>query len=551
MLTVLAANYSDFREVTIESGRVRGYKDYKYDIYAFYGIPYATTPIGIHKFKAPLPAPQWTNVFEAFDRHIICPQPKINEEQRETHEIVQDDCLIANVYVPNTNKKDLPVLVDIHGGSYQSGFGNMITLKHFADTKKVIVVNFNYRLGVHGFLCLGTKDIPGNAGLKDMVALLRWVKNNIAAFGGNPDEVTVSEYSVASSAIDMLLLSPTVKGLIKRAIPESGPNLSIYSLQLDPIIIAKNNAKLFKNFNTNDILELEHFFKTTPLSVLTRNDLMAQRDATMQFTPCVERNLGEEAFLLQSPFDISNEGKFPIIPILYGFTNMEKIYKLDNYEYWKTKFNEHFTEFLPMDIKFDSDNQKDTIIRAIKEFYFGITPGGYFNNSEQSFINYFTDVYFLYGTLRSVRLQVVAGNHHVYLYEYSFVDDDNPDQSDINTHVQGQGAYLYEAKYSYADVPEIPHNKTDSEKSKRVKKLLKEIWINFITKGSPVPHGSSLPVWPPVNEEGTPYMSIGDTLELRAAEQRRWHRMNFWHKIYDGYYHHPTPPPVHASKDEL
>nr|XP_053602942.1 cholinesterase-like isoform X1 [Plodia interpunctella] len=173
----------------------------------------------------------------------MCPQNQMFKGSEFSKHNIREDCLVANIYVPNTNEKKLPVLVDIHGGGYQMGYGNMLTLNKLVNTKRVIVVNFNYRLGVYGFLCLGTRDVPGNAGMKDIVALLRWVKNNIAAFGGNPSEVTVSEYSAGPSAVQLLLLSPTAKDLFKRAIPENGPNLSIYSIQADPIEVAKKYAK--------------------------------------------------------------------------------------------------------------------------------------------------------------------------------------------------------------------------------------------------------------------------------------------------------------------
>ncbi|XP_064292096.1 putative inactive carboxylesterase 4 [Plodia interpunctella] len=378
-LFVLArAHENNSRIVTIASGKVRGYKDKEYDIFVFNGIPYATAPRGPNKFKAPLSAPVWDKIFEATNAHVMCPQNQMFKGSEFSKHNIREDCLVANIYVPNTNEKKLPVLVDIHGGGYQMGYGNMLTLNKLVNTKRVIVVNFNYRLGVYGFLCLGTRDVPGNAGMKDIVALLRWVKNNIAAFGGNPSEVTVSEYSAGPSAVQLLLLSPTAKDLFKRAIPENGPNLSIYSIQADPIEVAKKYAKKF-NFHNANIYALENFYKTLSIQGLSKENLDVEEN--MQFVPCIERDLGEEPFLLYSPYDLSNMGSAANIPILYGFTNMKWMKKKEQFEYWNSKINEDFFQFLPIDLKFQNEIEKESVSATAKEFYFGKELLNYNKNS--------------------------------------------------------------------------------------------------------------------------------------------------------------------------
>ncbi|XP_013174952.1 PREDICTED: cholinesterase-like, partial [Papilio xuthus] len=143
---------------------------------------------------APLPPPTWTTPFEAVNKNIICPQME-NLFMANPNSTESEDCLIANIYVPDTKTNKLPVLVYVHGGAYQIGYGEFAVAKNLMREKEMIIINFNYRLGPHGFLCLGTPDVPGNAGMKDQVALLRWVKKNIASFGGNPDDVTIIGYS--------------------------------------------------------------------------------------------------------------------------------------------------------------------------------------------------------------------------------------------------------------------------------------------------------------------------------------------------------------------
>ncbi|KAI5642275.1 carboxylesterase family domain-containing protein [Phthorimaea operculella] len=251
------AQAEDSRTVVIEQGPVRGYKDPEGGHFVFSNIPYATAPTGKDRFKAPLPAPVWVTPREAIDKGVICPQiaMRIGGYNLLQNKTIQEDCLVANVYVPDTDVKNLPVVVVVHGGGYLVGFGNLNNPKHMVQTKRAIYVDFNYRLGIHGFLCLGTPDAPGNAGMKDMVALLRWVKRNIASFGGNPDDVTIDGQSAGSSAVDLLLLSKAAKGLFHKAIPESGANVATWSVQIDPIANAKEFAKSDLGFeNVDDIL---------------------------------------------------------------------------------------------------------------------------------------------------------------------------------------------------------------------------------------------------------------------------------------------------------
>lgn len=166
-----------------------------------------------------------------------------------------EDCLVANIFAPDTTETNLPVLVVVHGGcTYQYGHGLSGQYKDLVRTKKLIAVSFNCRLGVHGFLCLGTEGAPGNAGIKDQVAFLRWVKKNIASFGGNPEDVTLIACSAGSGSVDVLTLSSATKGLFNKAIMESGISFGATGVQIDPIQNAKDFAK---ELNFNDVDDLD------------------------------------------------------------------------------------------------------------------------------------------------------------------------------------------------------------------------------------------------------------------------------------------------------
>ncbi|XP_013148722.1 PREDICTED: para-nitrobenzyl esterase-like [Papilio polytes] len=544
-LTLVAIGESkEVKQLNIAQGPVRGYKDAADDVFVFYGIPYATAPTGTNKYKAPLPPPTWSEPFEAVNRNIICPQME-SPFMPNSNSTESEDCLITNIYVPDTKTNDLPVLVYVHGGAYHMGNGDFAIAKNLIKEKEMIIVNFNYRLGPQGFLCLGTPDVPGNAGMKDQVALLRWVKKNIATFGGNPNDVTIIGYSAGSSSVDLLMLSPMTKGLFNKVIPESGANMAAFSVQVNPVENAKAYAKLISfSGNEDDVYALEEFYKTVPKDFLHSVDILQNKDSTFFFSPCVERDVGEEMFLDDSPFNILKNGRQHKLPMLYGFAEMEGLFRIPLFDMWKDSMNEKFSDYLPGDLHFESESEKEEVAERIKRFYFGNKPVG--EETIFRYIDYFTDVIFAYATLRSVRLQVESGNNNIYLYQYDFVDDSTPPIP----YTEVRGANHCAQTFGVVDGawPNLSEDKL-SKSTKKMKQMMRQIWATFITTGKPVPEDSDLPQWPPTKANGGPHMCIDKSLKLRGPLLQQ--RVLFWDDIYDKYYDIPKPPPTPTPRAKL
>ncbi|XP_032511400.2 juvenile hormone esterase-like isoform X4 [Danaus plexippus] len=217
LLTLIAIKLVDepAPEVTIAQGTLIGKISSDGTFFEYLGIPYATTNSST-RFRAPGPPPSWTGLFKAVEESSSCPQNSFFGV------IGNEDCLKINVFVPALNKKSLPVLVYIHGGAFIFGSGGKSLYgPDFLVQKGVIVVTFNYRLGLLGFLCLRIKEAPGNAGIKDQLAALRWVKKNIGAFGGDSNNITIMGESAGATSASLLLISDAAAGLFNRAIMQS------------------------------------------------------------------------------------------------------------------------------------------------------------------------------------------------------------------------------------------------------------------------------------------------------------------------------------------
>lgn len=195
----------------------------------YLGIPYALPPVGERRFHAPAPPEAWSGVLEATAFGASAPQPPPIEgsplPRREVH--WAEDCLFLNIYTPAADGKRRPVLVWIHGGAYIQGSGDVYEGSSFARRGDIVVVTLNYRLGALGFMELGHLDpaLAGsqNNGIRDQIAALRWVREHIEQFGGDPDQVTVSGESAGAGSVMALLASPAADDLFHRAISQSAP----------------------------------------------------------------------------------------------------------------------------------------------------------------------------------------------------------------------------------------------------------------------------------------------------------------------------------------
>ena len=221
----------------VETGALQGTIEYNMSV--FKGIPYAAPPVGDLRWRPPQPALPWSGVRDASQFGESCPQPYVKNLSTGLALPGNEDCLKLNVFAPKNPGKDLPVMVWIHGGGLlvdgakDAQFTPINLVKNGA-----IVVTFDYRLGSLGFFASkeliaeakANGESVGNYGTMDQIAVLKWVKRNIAAFGGNPDNVTIFGESAGGRSVTWLMISDAARGLFHRAIAESAQQSPIRGL---------------------------------------------------------------------------------------------------------------------------------------------------------------------------------------------------------------------------------------------------------------------------------------------------------------------------------
>lgn len=250
--------------VAIQEGKLRGAKLEEPDVYVFKGVPYGQSTAGAARFKAPRRAAKWQGVKDALKFGSICPQAGDPGRRTVTPgELLEpsEDCLVLNVWTPGlADRRERPVMVWWHGRGFYAGAGSepLYDGARLAKRGDVVVVTVNHRLNVFGYLYLGAvggKEMAasGNAGVQDMQLALEWVRDNIAAFGGDPNNVTIFGESGGGVKVSTLLGVPQVKGLFRRGIIESGARTRGMPLAT----ATKNTATVMAKLKVKTVAELQ------------------------------------------------------------------------------------------------------------------------------------------------------------------------------------------------------------------------------------------------------------------------------------------------------
>lgn len=304
-------------------GPVRGTTDGPVSVWK--GIPYAAAPIGALRFRGPQKPQPWQEPLDATEFGPCEPQGRNAVIPLGADVRMDEDCLSLNIWSPSGGKANKPVMFWIHGGAYFRGASSqpLFNGRSLAENGDVVVVTINYRIGVFGWVDFSAFSTPeetfeSNVALRDMIAALRWVRENIAAFGGDPGQVTVFGESAGAGAVTTLMAVPCAEGLFHRAIAESSPATSVYNLNR-----ASSVASRFLDLLGGGSQALGKLRTLTAAELVEASDALfaaipAESPGTLAFAPVVDGDL-----LPEYPVAAFRQGHAHRIPLLIG-TNKDE-----------------------------------------------------------------------------------------------------------------------------------------------------------------------------------------------------------------------------------
>ena len=307
--------------------------------HGYYGIPYALPPTGERRFMRPEPVLSWGRVVGQ-EEEVECAQEFTGREEVFSWSKPPvrggEDCLVLNIFTPDTRTPDLPVIFFIHGGGYFAGSSSPAVYgpEYFMD-HEVILVTVNYRLGPLGFLSLGDSSLPGNQGLWDLALAIKFIQKRVHHFGGDNKRVTLMGHSAGAMAVQFLMLNMKLSGLFRAAILQSGPVISAYSCSdKHPAYYTRTLAAAVGCDPALNSSALVHCLQRADLHLLVNNVRVVDqqpdvvRNAPSPWKPILDSHFlpEDEAFLVGDPYTLLKEKRFLDIPVIIGHTKDEGLY---------------------------------------------------------------------------------------------------------------------------------------------------------------------------------------------------------------------------------
>ncbi len=461
--------------VHTEAGNVEGTLSPDSKIRIFEGIPFAAPPVGELRWKAPQSAAGWTGVKKTAGFGPRCMQGNVFGDMVFRDSGPSEDCLYLNVWTPATSAgARLPVMVWIYGGGFAAGAASEPRQDGENLARKgVVVVSFNYRLGVFGFFTHADlaresgHNSSGNYGLLDQVAALEWVHKNIAAFGGDPGNVTIFGESAGSFSVSALMASPLSKDLFQRAIGESGAFFG-RTLEAKPLSdTEKADAKFAQTaFGTEKLQDLRAKSADELLQAALKDK------NTIRFAPNIDGY-----FLPADAYSIYASGKQAHVPLLAGWNADEGSYHAifqkeaptaQNFITWAhTHFGDKADAFLKL------------------------YPATTDEQAKRSAQDLSGDQFIGYSTWKWLQMQLATGQSPVFRYRF---EDAPPTTAGANgSGAESRGAYhSAEIEFVFEALPskDLPWRPQDRKLSDE----MSSYWTNFAKTGDP--NGDGLPKWP-------------------------------------------------------
>ncbi|XP_046639318.1 venom carboxylesterase-6-like isoform X1 [Daphnia pulicaria] len=517
------------------------------NFHAFRSIPYAEPPVGNLRFSDPIAAKPWTGrVLDATKEGPTCLQ---NDLLTGLTQVGQEDCLVLNVYTHKINdaiENALPVMVWIHGGGFSAGSGNFETDFYGPGKildRDVVLVTINYRVGPFGFLSTEDKEAPGNYGLLDQTLAIKWVKDHIANFGGNPDSITIFGESAGGASVQFQVLSPHSKGLFHRAISQSGAPGCPWAIQKSvgeytrllaedlncPTSNSRELLACLRNMEAAKILEFKRKL-VIPIALSL---------VPVAFGPRIDSER-DSPFLPDDPEVLVSRKQFNQVPMIVGLTKDEgslfsaSLASIDgkNLEVLKKDPLNCLAHAMGM------EKQKNgrEIAQKAYDHYFGTSE------SDDDFVTQYgkmaSDVGFFKCIDDSVKVFSQYNGQPVYYYNYAHKGQHSitqmlgvPDDIDFGVSHSDELMLMFTSNF-------IPPT-TDANDIKASKMLL-DLWTSFAANGVPQSE-EVIGHWLPTTQPQPRYLQINlESPVLINGEMPFQSGLDFWRSLLNSYSNVPS-----------
>jgi para-nitrobenzyl esterase len=465
-------------------------------MYEFLGIPYAAPPVGPLRWRAPQPPAHWPGIRAATQFAPHCPQPIGVFGRASTSE----DCLYLNVFAPAGHRRaELPVMVWIHGGGFVGGESDDYN-PSWLVADGVIVVTINYRLGALGFLAHpALADRPGGPtgdyGLMDQQAALRWVRDNIRAFGGNPRDITIFGESAGGQSVLLQLASPGARGLFARAIAESGG----FAVSPAPLATAEAAGRAFAA-KAGCTSQTARCLRSLPVETILAAENHSGANADM-----------DGLVITQSPRTAFTSGNFSHVPVIDG----------SNHDEWRlfvalATFEGHPVTAAGYQSVIASTLHVSQRIAAIIATQY---PVGSYPNPAIAMSTLGTDGIFACPTL----LLDQAMSRFTPTYGYEFSDENAPSNYPSPGFAYG-ATHASELQYLFG-LPANAHG-TLSARQQRLAATMRQEWTSFAKTG--VPSASGAPAWPRFTTVSQAMLSLVPPEPAIQSDFVAEHHCSFW-----------------------
>jgi para-nitrobenzyl esterase len=517
--SALAATSGMEAVVKIDSGLVAGSGT---AVRSFKGIPFAAPPVGDLRWKPPQPAKPWKGVRIAKGFPAMCPQFQFIPGPQS------EDCLGLNVWTPaRAASEKLPVMVWIHGGGFVIGASSQSAYDgEPLASQGVVVVSINYRLGIFGFLAHpalsqeSPQGVSGNYGILDMVAALEWVKRNIGAFGGDPDNVTIFGESAGGTAVCLLMVVPQAQGLFHKVIAESAWGMYNPISHLKESWYGRISMEKFGEMQGADLAALRSKNTAEILKMVGMPDMAGDKaDRGEAFVPVVDGVVFPD-----DPARLFAAGKFAHVALIAG-TNADEgtllggppVHNLAELRKFAQKTFGSQTDGLLAVYPASSDAEAfDAAAHAQGDY--GFLQGT--RSVLRAVSNANTKTLLTVGKVR-----VASRQNKVFQYQFTRVNG-------IGRRIKWGSFHASEVPYVFATLPDSVYGTTASmvgdfsvdadsynDQDTKLSKAMSSAWVRFAKTGDP--NGPGLASWPVFTEQKESYLEFGDSIAAKTALRKK------------------------------